>query len=412
MKILQINRYHHRMGGSETVYFNTAKLLKKKGHDVSFFAMNYPNNLDSNEKKFFTKAFDFNSAGLNEKLNNFKNFFYNTNAQNCLEKLLSEIKPDVAHIHLFYGSLSSSILVALKKLKVPVVITAHDYRLICPSYLLLDGKSKICEKCEGHKFYNCVVNKCAKNSYGTSVIFSLESYYRNRFYPVTSYVDKVILVSKFSMEMHLQHKPELKNIAVQLYNFTPEPKKDKISTAKGDYFLYVGRLSSEKGILSLIDAFNARSKYRLIVAGDGPLYNEVLARKKENIECSGFVYGEELENLIRNSSFVIVPSECYETLGMSAVESLALGKPVIAAKIGGLPEVVTHQKNGLLFEPFSSQDILDKIDVGYRMDSEEYKRLSNNAIQIMEEFNEDVYYEKLINIYESAIEKKKHQQAS
>ncbi|HVS91709.1 MAG TPA: glycosyltransferase [Mucilaginibacter sp.] len=404
MKVLLVNRYHHPMGGSETVYFNTARLLESKGHDVSFFAMDYPENLPSRQKDFFTKAFDFNSLSLKGKIKNFKNFFYNGDARVKLEQLIDEVKPDIAHIHLFYGSLTSSILVALKKKGIPVVITAHDYRLICPAYIFLDGNNKICEKCKGQKFFHCALNKCAKKSYFVSTLFALEAYYRNIFYPPKSYIDNIAFVSDFSMKKHLQYRPDLKDKAVQLYNFTPKRSTKNIVPDKGEYFLYLGRISSEKGILNLVNAFNERPGLKLIIAGAGPLLDEVLKKKNDNIEYRGFVQGAELKGLVLDSSFVVVPSECYETLGMSAVEALALGKPVIAAKIGGLPEVVTHEKNGFLFDAFSLDGLLNILDRANAIPAKEYRALCERALLTEgEKFDEESHYEQLMEIYKSAI---------
>ena len=154
MKILLINSYHYRKGGADTVYFNTAHLLKQKGHEVFFFSTYQNNNKFNNLERSFAKGRDLRKLSIVGKLLAAPSFIYNRDAHDKLLRVIGQIKPDIAHIHLFLGGLSSSILSVLKNANIPIIHSVHDYRLICPAYLFLDGKNKLCEKCKDGLYLN------------------------------------------------------------------------------------------------------------------------------------------------------------------------------------------------------------------------------------------------------------------
>ena len=148
MKILLINNFHYEFGGASVVYLNTARILENNGHHVIFFSIKDDNNLQTDSEKYFIDRKV--QVGGNNKNNakNFSKYFYNKQASTNLDLLLKENRPDIAHIHLFYGGITSSILPVLKNNGVPIVYTAHDYRLICPAYTFLNGRGNICESCK------------------------------------------------------------------------------------------------------------------------------------------------------------------------------------------------------------------------------------------------------------------------
>lgn len=405
MKILQINKYHFIRGGSDVVYFNTTKLLREKGHDVHQFAMAYEQNETSEDAVFFAKNTDFMNLGLIDKIKNVSTFFYNKDAEQKLENLLQEFKPDIAHIHIFYGSLTSSILRVFKQHSVPIILSVHDYKLICPSYLFLDGKNNVCEKCKGKKYYNCVLNTCIKGNKVYSLMFALESYYRDKFYPPEDYISKFIFVSKFSRNIHINHNPQLQSKSEHIYNFDPTISKlPRKKAYRGDYYLYIGRLSVEKGLGSLLQAFKKRPQYKLKIVGDGPLRELVINSATDNIEYCGFMKGKELEDVIYSSSFVMVPSECYENNPLAIIETYSLSKPIIAADIGGITEIVQDGETGFLFQSSNVENMIEKLDKSNELSDSEYEKIALNARNFAENnFNPESHYDDLISIYKDVI---------
>jgi glycosyltransferase involved in cell wall biosynthesis len=404
MRILQINKYHYVRGGADSVYFNTSELLKKKGHEVLNFAMKFSENYDSSEQSYFAKNEDFNDKGFVGKITSVPKFFYNREAEDKLEMLILNNRPDVAHLHIFYGSLTSSILKTLKKHRIPAVVSIHDYKIVCPAYLFLDGKNELCEKCQGKKYYSAVVNKCVKKSILFSTIFALEAYYRDSLYPVHKMFDRLIFVSKFAAEIHNKYKPELRNISRQLYNFDPALGNILPNHYKGEYFLYIGRLSKEKGLNTLIEAFNKLAHLRLLVVGTGDELTKVRAEAGKNTEFLGFKSGAELKSLVGNSSFVIVPSEWYENNPMAIIESYSLGKPVIASNIGGIPEIVEEGITGFGFRAGDVSELRRVIIRANSLSTIEYANISKGALNFAnKKFHEEVHYRELLNIYEEAV---------
>ncbi len=404
MKVLQINNYHFLKGGSEKVYFETSELLEKKGHEVIHFSVRDENISETEDLKYFVNPIQYKDVSFFTKLKNIKRFIYSAEAKENLEKLILEKKPDIAHLHIFYGRLSNSILPVLKKYNIPTVMTVHEYRMLCPIYTMLDKEGNICEKCANGNYIHCVLKKCNKGDIFNSTISAFECFIRDKFFPYEKHIDKFIMVSKFIMDRHIKYKPELKEKAVQIYNFVNSDFKKELKFLHNNYYLYFGRLSREKGLFTLIKAWKNFPDLYLKIVGTGDLEKEIRdfinTNKINNINLLGYKYGVELKEIIENAKFVIVPSEWYENNPMSLIESFSEGTPVIGAEIGGIPELVKNGITGFLFKPKNIDSLIQSIKKAENLSKPDYINISKNAYKFAKEnFNSEIYYKRLINIY-------------
>lgn len=401
MKILQINNCHYRRGGADVVYLNSSVLLLRNGHEVINFAFASDNDYSEFKNNFFPKSIDYRKLTLLSKINSIGYFFNNNYAASQLEQLIAVNKPDIAHIHLFLGGLTSSILRILKKHNIPVLHTVHDYRLICPAYTFLDVNNKVCEKCKDGFYLRCAFKRCSlENKFSHSTMLAFDAYYRKYIYDPFNNIDHFIFVSHFSRQKHIQFNHKFESKSSVLYNF--RPGEFSKSTIRGNYLLYYGRLSREKGIETLIKSA-LMLNYKLKIVGTGPYYEEFLKLKNENIEVLGYKTGDELWTLIKDSSYVIVPSEWYENNPLTIVEAFSFGKPVIGADIGGISELVKDNR-GFLFKPQSVDSLIDCIIYALACSDDEYFRLSNNVFDFaISNFTEEKHYNSIISIYKSSI---------
>ncbi len=408
MKILQINNFHYLNGGADKVYLETAKLLTGKGHEVQFFSTKNERNESSKYEKYFVEDIDyFKLKNISEKGKAALRFIYYKKAASNLSELIEEHKPDIAHLHVFQGRLSCSILPVLKRHKVPIVFSLHEYKILCPVYTLLDNKSEICEACQGKRFYNCLLKRCNRNSVSQSFVSTVESYLRDRLYPIEKYADHIIMVSDFIYEKHIQYRPQLASKSSRLYNFNCSEATHQKS-ARGNYFLYFGRLSPEKGIITMLEAFSKKPDFKLKIVGTGIMESDIKkfieANSMNNVELLGYKIGKELNDIISQASFTIVPSEWYESFGLIIIESMALGTPVIGANIGAIPELIEHQSNGFLFETKNSSDLLKQMEKADSVSDDAYQLFADNAQNFaLNNFRKDDYYNTLISIYTNSI---------
>jgi len=405
MRILLINNQHYLKGGAHAVYFNTAKLLREKGHEVYFFSMKDDNMIEYEYSSYFPKLIDYNKLSLFSKIIAAKSFLYNKEAYCKIKNYVKVIKPDIAHVHLFMGGLTVSILRALKECNIPVIHTVHDYRLICPAYTFLDRNNEICEKCHDGHFIRCAYKKCSlEKKILPSIILSFDAYFRKYFHSPLKYIDKFIFVSKFSKNIHISFNKEYMKNSTVLYNFNPNKIGNSVPL-KGKYLLYFGRLSREKGIEMLIEAAKDL-KAQLKIAGIGPLYSKLLKSTEQNtnIEILGFKSGKDLWQLIQGCSYVCVPSEWYENNPLSIIESFSLGKPVIGSKIGGIPELLEN-KRGFLFNVKDYESLKNTINIALNISDSEYQKYSENVLNFAKNvLTKDYYYEKLTEIYNMVLE--------
>lgn len=405
MKILQINVFNYKKGGSEAVFFNTTELLEKQGNEVINFTLKWPENYPSKFGGYFPDS-KVTRTGLFKPLKDIAYYFYNPEAARNIEMLIEKEKPDLAQIHLLWGQITGSILPILKKHNIPVVFTIHEYRIVCPAYTFRNGKGRVCEECQGKHFYKCIENKCCKNSYVLSVMMAAEQYFRNKFLNPVQYIDGLIYVSRFAKRKLEQYMPALKEKSnIVLYNLADKIDMEITKSAvKNKYFLFFGRLSYEKGIKTLITAFKGCPQSTLKIAGTGPLEKELkdFVKKKNlsNIEFLGYKSGEELKNLVRNAYFIVVPSEWYENNPMTIIEGYAAGVPVIGANIGGIPEIIVKDKTGYLFNPCNANELVNVVKTCEALSEEQYEDFKHNALDFAyKNFNKEKYYPRLMNFY-------------
>jgi glycosyltransferase involved in cell wall biosynthesis len=408
MKILQINNCHYRRGGADAVYLNTAELLSSMGDEVVFFSTAAKENDITQNSRYFVQKIDFLELPTTDKILKTPRYLYSRETGKKLQYLLTSEKPDIAHIHLYKGDLTASILKVLKSNRIPTVITLHDYSLLCPRNILLDGENKICEKCIAGSPLNCLLKRCNRKSLSLSAVNTIEYIFNNYKFKPEQYFDKIIAPSKFLFNKHL-HKSKLIDRLVHLYNFSPIVKNAIQNTVKGKYFLFYGRISQEKGIHTLLKTWiNLPDTFNLKIVGTGPVLHEIADlvkhNKLNNVELVGYKSGEELKDLISNCSYVLVPSEWYENNPMTVIECYSYGKPVIVSEIGGLPEIVINEKTGYTFAMGDQDDLYRKLVKANSLSNEDYKVQSDEARAFaLRNFSEKVHYESLSKIYRETI---------
>jgi glycosyltransferase involved in cell wall biosynthesis len=411
MKIIQINNYHYRRGGADVVYLNTGEILQKHGHEVIYFSQKNQKNIDSYNPKDFVNIKDFLSLSWFRKITNIARFFFSFEAMNKISHVIKKERPDIAHIHLYKGVLTPSILIPLKKHNVPVVITVHDFQLLCPHYTFLDGKNRICESCLNGSSFNCVIKKCNHNNYFYSLISFLEFNFNKYILPARIYFSRLIFVSRYSLLKHSEY-PGIKDKSVYLYNFSPFINSISPNQRKGVYVLFYGRLVAEKGVRTLLKAWLCKKRgMKLIMVGDGPMKNvccQIISLASANsVEMIGFRQGSELNELINNSSFIVVPSENYENNPLTVIEAYSFGKPVIGTRTGGIAEIVIENSTGYLFNMYDSNELSTIFDKVETISETDYQELSRNSRSFCEKnFSEDNHFRQLMNIYNVAINEK------
>ena len=405
MTILEINKYHFLKGGADIVFFNTMKLLQSHGNTVIPFTIKHPKNLPSQYEEYFVDAPEIRDMkSATRKIKSIPRFISNTDAKHKLEKLLQVVRPDIAHIHNIFNGLSMSILPVLHKHNIPVVITMHDTRFVCPSsYFMLRGKW--CTNCRKALHLNCLLKRCYQDSLSISAMSTIEMIHKDFFFNYNKYINQYIFLSKRFLSTHAQFRKHFEQKGVVLPNFYNDLSNNQPVAKHGGYFLYYGRLTPEKGISTLIQVMKSLPSIKFKIAGNGPMRDEIESLNLSNVDYLGFVIGQDLTELIENAKFTILPSECEDNNPMTIIESYGHGTPVLGANIGGIPEIIKNHQTGAIFEPFNQQALSDAIIWGDKISADEYKLLTLQAFRFAyENFDPEIHYSKLIDIFKEAID--------
>jgi glycosyltransferase involved in cell wall biosynthesis len=394
LNVLNVSQNHFVRGGSDRYFLSLGELLSQQGNLVVPFCAKSDKDQPSEWSAHFPPAADFDSPSVMDVVK----YHYSAAARNNLRKLVSGKRFDIAHLHIYYGKLTSSILPVLKDAGIPVVQTTHDYKLICPVYTC-DRGGKPCEACHGKDYWHAMVNKCNRGSYLRSAISMSESYV-SRWLGSVDTIDRFIAVSQFSATRMTENGIDPRKISVvpnfiDIRQFTPH-------TETGRYFVYFGRIERVKGILTLVKAFMQMPDIPLVVIGEGALLPEVqaLAADSPNIRFAGFKNGPELYSLVAQSVASILPAEWYENCPLSVLESFALGRPVIGTRIGGIPELISQGEDGYLVETADVDSLCTTVRTAWEQrGNPEMGRAARRKAE--QEFSTDIHYRRIRDVYDS-----------
>lgn len=396
MKILEVNKFYYRRGGADHHFLDLCELLRKKGESVAVFSMRDKRNERNQYEKYFVSNIEFGKLDWKLFSRPFR-MIYSREAERKIERLIRDFKPDIAHLHLIYHHLSPSILVALKKAKIPTVLTIHDWKLLCPNYKLFT-QGELCERCRGGRYYQCSLHRCVHNSFAQSLTTTLEAYIHHAKKYYENYIDCLIAPSEFVRDKFIKFGWSARKIVV-LPHFISDKIQlsgDAVPVPHEKNFVYIGRLSAEKGVDRLVDIWvKNKISYPLNIFGGGPLLNRIEKQAKNNssIFIHGQVAREKVFEKLESATAVIIPSVCYETFGLVAIESWARGVPVVASRLGGLEELVKQSGAGVFFDWKADNFIkaLEKVDkLEFRQRAVAYMRENHNS---------DDYFLKIMSIF-------------
>ncbi|HEX6998138.1 MAG TPA: glycosyltransferase family 4 protein [Gammaproteobacteria bacterium] len=356
MKVLLANKFLFRNGGSEAVMLAEREFLRAADVEVVDFAMRDDRNLPSAYAPWFVanQSYAADGAGAAARLKTALKLIHSPEAVRKMGELIDATRPDIVHCHNVYHQLTPSIIGAAKRRGVPVVLTLHDYKPVCPTYLRLRHGAPCSECIDGGPF-NVVRHRCADGSLARSALLYAEAVVQ-RLLGSYEQVDAFIAPSEFMRAAVARRFPRER--VRLLYNGVDT---NAIAPADGDagYVLYLGRLSAEKGIETLLEAHApVAGRIPLRVAGTGPLEARLRARYP-HARFLGHLSGTALDEAVRGAALIAVPSGCYENCPITVLEAMAYGKPVVASAIGGIPELVVHEETGLLFPPGDRHALAD-----------------------------------------------------
>lgn len=390
MRILFCHNLFREIGGQNRFIQWEINELEKRGHEIILYAK------DSR---------DIEQYSLLKKMLIPFECIYSQRSYKEVIKIIEKYNPDVAHVHNVFPLISPSIYYAIKKKKIPIVQTIHDYRILCPNGLFFTH-GKICDTCKYGNTYYAIRNKCLHNSYWISAIYALSIGFHHLIADTfRKQIDKYIAISNITASKMIEGNISEERIEIKYSYAISKVYKQKEKV--GQYFLFVGRHSAEKGIIVLLNAYLKLKGGNLKIVGQGPLTKE-LKNKVNNlnitgVEFLGYVSDNELSDIYREAFCTIIPSIWHETFGVVANESFKTATPVIASRIGALPEIVEHYVNGLLFEPNNSDDLA--IQMKYLLQNpEKALEFGNNGLKMVEDkFNVKKSIDKLESIYKSLI---------
>lgn len=354
MRVLHVNKYLHRRGGADAYCLGLADLQRAHGLEVEFFAMTDPSNEPSAYSHWFAShvKLDPPPADPKGRLLAASRLIWNTEAAGAISRVLDDFRPDIVHLHNIYHQLSPSVLRPIRNRGIPSVMTLHDYKLVCPSYLMLDH-GRTCDACVTGGFRQAIRRRCKDDSLAASTLLALESSIHRH---LGSY-DSVGLFSCPSNFLRdtierggidprrLRVLPNFVDVSAALRKASP-----------GGPLLYVGRLSEEKGVDVLLLAARLLSPTTTVrIVGDGPARSKLEAIAANGagakVEFAGHVSPDQVRGHLAEASVLVIPSRCHENQPLAALEAFAAGVPVVASEVGGLPELIRPGVDGSLVRP-------------------------------------------------------------
>jgi len=396
MKVLVANKFLFNNGGSEAVMLQERVFLTNTGTKVIDFAMQHDRNIPSPYASHFVSHQDYRNGGYFAKIKGALSLIHSCEAVSKLASLIEETRPDLMHCHNIYHQMTPSIVGVAKSRGIPVVLTLHDSKPVCPVYLRLRA-GRPCSLCLDGDFRQVLMNRCAGGAIADSALLYAEAAIQ-RWLGSYEKVDRFVAPSRFMRDSAL-HRFRSEQV-VLLYNGVDT--EIDVSARDDGYVLYLGRLSREKGVETLLRAHEAAGTWDLVVAGTGPLECGLQTRYR-NARFVGHLSGRALKATIGGASAIVVPSEWYENCPMSVLEAMAYGKPVVASRIGGIPELVVDGETGVLFELGDADELRSHISRLMGDASLRARMGAAGRIRVETDFSLAKHNAELMDVYQSLV---------
>jgi glycosyltransferase involved in cell wall biosynthesis len=407
MRLLGVHRWHHRKGGAEGVHLDHLALFRERGWECAEFAVADPENEPSQWSDYFPAPIAPRAgvAGLAA----LPRFFHSREAGEKFARLIDDFRPDVIHAHGIYHHLTNAILAPARRRGVPIVYTLHDYKLICPAYHFYTPQNGVCERCRGGRQWRCLTNRCTQGPLAKDALYALDGLIQWYGGALRNAVSRFVGPSRFIVDKFAEHgfpRDKMRYVPNFFESMVDAPvAPDEVAAlrqARGRHVLYFGRLSPEKGVDALIDAA-AAANAPLTIVGDGPQRGALEQQANAlGARClfTGHLQGAALWTQVEAATAVALTSLWYENAPKSVLEAQARGKPIVATRIGGLPELVEHGENGLLVEPGDRPGLTDALRRALAMDEGSLAAMgAKGREQATTRFTRDRYYKEMSALY-------------
>jgi len=389
MRILLVHNYYQHPGGEDSVFSSEKAILDRAGHNVSVYERH------NDEISHYSTA---------QKLALFQNTLWNEKSARDIQTILKQESPQIVHFTNTFPLVSPAAYYTCQRSGVPVIQTIHNYRLACPTATFFrDGQ--ICEACLGKTPpWPGVVHACYRNSrVQSAVVAAMLTFHRWR-KTWQEQVDLYIAITDFSRQKLAQIglPPEKIVVKPNFLHFDPGQR-----TGQGNYALFVGRLSAEKGLHTLLKAWRDLPDIPLKIVGDGPLMAElstfVQEEELDQVELLGLKSREDVLAMLKGSRFLVFPSECYEGCPVTLLEAFACGVPVVISKLGGMIEIVEDRRTGLHFSYGESTELAEKVAWLWARPKETERMGQEARAKFEQSYTAERNYDLLMGIYKTLL---------
>ena len=347
MRVLVVHNTYQQPGGEDIAVAQESRLLESQGHQVISY-------MRSND--------ELKSLSATQRLLFVKDLVYSSDSKREIQRLLREVTPDVVHVHNTFMMISPSVFAACQEAGVPALLTLHNYRLLCPAWTL-SRKGKVCEDCVEGGLWHGVWHGCYRESQAMTAAVAAMLKFHRMAGTWSDSVDGYVALSEFARRKFIDGGLPADKIHVKPNFVQCDPG---VKQSPGSYALFVGRLSPEKGVETLLSAWTQmRNSYPLVVIGDGPLSEslsaQVASQNISSVTFRGWLPRAQTLEAMKQSAFLVAPSIWYEGFPMSIAEAFACGTPVLCSRLGGMQEIVDDGRTGLHFEPGNAEDLATKL---------------------------------------------------
>lgn len=416
MKVLLVHKFWKKLSGAEVYFHDIIRILKSEGHTVKVFTTNFNaeggvDPVEQNDEIVYGHPVDYRNGSLIKKISNIPELIYSVKNKEVFRKLVEDFKPDIVHSFATYITITPSILEVCREKNIPLVMSCNDYKHICTNYRLYHH-GHVCMDCKKSKVYS-ILNNCCKHSFTFSVASCMEAYVHSWKDIYRKNVSVFLFASKFMMNVTREFWGEKTHRSLVIGNPFQAPSYTA-GYEHDNYLLFIGRLSDEKGVDILLRAMQLVPEARLKIVGDGAEKSnlEKLAAELSlsNIEFTGGRWGDEAKKMIQRSKFVVVPSRWHENFPFVIFESFSSGKAVIGTDRGGIPELIEEGKTGHVYPADDFQKLGELITLMWNNENETLQKGKNAKMHADKNFNDTVFYGKLMDAYTFAMQSKHEHQ--